>query len=92
MDQKKLEEESRLGVSERNSVQIKIIEKMIESGDVKDEMEWAKKYSKSVSDIIDNPHNELVRELILGSKVGLPDYSQAAELVISLLLSSERAA
>lgn len=89
-----LEKEGRLGLHERNVVQKMIIKKMLESGAVKTEMEWAEDYRKIVSDIIDNPQNVNIRELIKEGDEDNTKYDQTADLIISLLpdISTRKAA
>lgn len=79
-------EEDRLSLNERNTVQIEIMKKMLESGTVRTELEWAENYSEPISDIIDNPQNTEIRKLIRGGDKDATKYDEASDLIISLLL------
>jgi len=80
------EKEERLGLHERNTVQIEIMKEMLESGVIKTELEWAEIYGKAISDIIDNPQNAEIRKLIKEGDQDAKKYGEAADLIISLLM------
>jgi len=78
-------QEARLGLQERNTVQIKIMEKMLRSESTEEQLKWVEDYGKIVSDIIDDPKSIEIRKLIEEGDADETKYDQAADLVISLL-------
>jgi len=71
---------NRLDMKYRNRVQIVTYEKMLKNGNVKSEDEWTEKYSKEISNIIDNTENETIRSLIIEAS-----YDRAADMIIEIL-------
>ena len=59
----------RVSTGPRNTLQFILMEKMgIKRGDHEAQLEWSSKYAKLVSEIIDNPENQKIREFINNEK------------------------
>lgn len=75
----------RLETLGRNLVQAELIKIMLgESSNLKDQLNWVSHYSELVSEIIDNPANETLRDLIVKR-----EYDQAAHIVRDTLNAIE---
>ena len=72
----------RLGIRERNFLQVELIKKMLADGRLKTEADWLiHPYSKVVSQVIDNPENKEVRALANEN-----NFTEAAEIVEQILI------
>jgi hypothetical protein len=85
LQEKERSKEDRVPLGGRNAVQREIFRKLLKLGMGTNELELAKTYSKPVSDIIDNPENAEIRELIKQGTEDKTKYSEAADLTIRLL-------
>lgn len=82
----------RIPLKERMEFQIILIKLMLGEKSIEktheewnqEEIKWIELYAKRVSDIIDNPQNEIIRTLIMKQ-----EYLQAADIVIKILEKEE---
>ncbi len=79
----------RMPFNERMAFQVVLIEKMIGTNHISKskekfqaEMNWAENYALKVSEIIDDPKNKEIRDLIV-----IHEYKQACELIIPMLFT-----
>lgn len=81
--------DTRLEIEHRNPLQAFIIKEMLQekAHDRFSQEDWAARYGKKISDIIDVPEHEDIRIL---ARAG--NYQEAAKMVIDILEKSEKAA
>lgn len=81
----------RLDVKIRNGFQIRLMKMMLENENPNEteQYEWAERYHKDVSDIIDDTSNTQIRYLISQGEQFPERYAEAARLVIAILNHQE---